>query len=119
MTRCGSAYAAAGKPARIALPSHRSENFPFAVFLNRDALPFLDAWYQYVYRLALTLLIEGREHAATARAVLSSKSAITTRAPSCASMRAVSARSICSARSAASRSASAAARAGSALIRMP
>ncbi len=35
--------------------------------LHRDALPFLDAWYRYVYRLALTLLIEGREHAAAAR----------------------------------------------------
>jgi ATP-dependent helicase/nuclease subunit A len=34
---------------------------------HRAALPFLDAWYQYVYRLALTLLIEGREHAAAAR----------------------------------------------------
>ena len=31
------------------------------------ALPFLDAWYQYVYRLAVTLLIEGRAHAAAAR----------------------------------------------------
>ena len=35
--------------------------------LHRDALPFLDAWYRYVYRLALTLLLEGREHAAAAR----------------------------------------------------
>ncbi|MFI5328985.1 MAG: UvrD-helicase domain-containing protein, partial [Candidatus Rokuibacteriota bacterium] len=35
--------------------------------LHRDALPFLDAWYRYVYRLALTLLLEGREHAALAR----------------------------------------------------
>lgn len=34
---------------------------------HRDALPFLDAWYRYVYRLAVTLLLEGREHAATAR----------------------------------------------------
>jgi len=32
-----------------------------------DALPFLEAWHRYVYRLALTLLIEGREHAAAAR----------------------------------------------------
>ncbi len=31
------------------------------------AQPFLQAWYQYVYRLALTLLIEGREFAAQAR----------------------------------------------------
>ncbi len=31
------------------------------------AQPFLEAWYQYVYRLALTLLIEGREFAAQAR----------------------------------------------------
>jgi ATP-dependent helicase/nuclease subunit A len=31
------------------------------------AKPFLAAWYQYVYRLALTLLIEGREFAAQAR----------------------------------------------------
>jgi ATP-dependent helicase/nuclease subunit A len=31
------------------------------------AQPFLEAWYQYVYRLALTLLIEGREFAARAR----------------------------------------------------
>ncbi len=31
------------------------------------ALPFLEAWYRYVYRLAVTLLIEGREHAAAAR----------------------------------------------------
>ena len=35
--------------------------------LHRDALPFMDAWLQYVYRLALTLLLEGREHAAAAR----------------------------------------------------
>ena len=35
--------------------------------LHRDALPFMDAWRQYVYRLALTLLLEGREHAAAAR----------------------------------------------------
>ncbi len=35
--------------------------------LHRDALPFLDVWYRYVYRLALTLLLEGREHAAAAR----------------------------------------------------
>ena len=35
--------------------------------LHRDGLPFLDAWYRYVYRLALTLLLEGREHAAAAR----------------------------------------------------
>ena len=34
---------------------------------HRDALPFLDAWYRYVYRLAVTLLLEGREHAAAAR----------------------------------------------------
>ena len=33
----------------------------------RDALPFLEAWYHYVYRLALTLLVEGREHAAGLR----------------------------------------------------
>ena len=38
----------------------------FAEF-HAIAQPFLDAWYQYVYRLALTLLIEGREHAAEAR----------------------------------------------------
>ena len=38
----------------------------FASF-HTVAQPFLDAWYQYVYRLALTLLIEGREHAAEAR----------------------------------------------------
>jgi ATP-dependent helicase/nuclease subunit A len=31
------------------------------------ALPFLEAWYQYVYRLAVTLLIEGRDYAALAR----------------------------------------------------
>ena len=35
--------------------------------LHRDGLPFLDAWYRYVYRLTLTLLLEGREHAAAAR----------------------------------------------------
>ena len=35
--------------------------------LHRDTLPFQDAWYRYVYRLALTLLLEGREHAAAAR----------------------------------------------------
>src|SRR5882724_983818 len=35
--------------------------------LHRDALPFLDAWYRYVYRLAVTLLLAGREHAAAAR----------------------------------------------------
>ena len=35
--------------------------------LQQNTLPFLDAWYQYVYRLAMTLLIEGREHAARAR----------------------------------------------------
>jgi ATP-dependent helicase/nuclease subunit A len=35
--------------------------------LQEVTLPFLDAWYQYVYRLAMTLLIEGREHAAWAR----------------------------------------------------
>ena len=35
--------------------------------LHRDTLPFLDAWLRYVYRLALTLLLEGREHAAAAR----------------------------------------------------
>ena len=35
--------------------------------LHRDALPFLDAWLRYVYRLALALLLEGREHAASAR----------------------------------------------------
>ncbi len=34
---------------------------------HHDALPFLDAWRQYVYHLALTLLLEGREHAAAAR----------------------------------------------------
>jgi ATP-dependent helicase/nuclease subunit A len=34
---------------------------------HRDALPFLDAWYAYVYRLAMALLIGGREHAAAAR----------------------------------------------------
>lgn len=39
----------------------------FFTTLHRDALPFLDAWYRYVYRLALTLLLEGREHAAAAR----------------------------------------------------
>ena len=38
----------------------------FAAF-HREALPYLDAWYRYVYRLALTLLLEGREHAAAAR----------------------------------------------------
>ena len=38
----------------------------FAEF-HRDALPFLDAWYQYVYRLAVTLLVAAREHAAAAR----------------------------------------------------
>jgi ATP-dependent helicase/nuclease subunit A len=38
----------------------------FAEF-HRIAQPFLDAWHQYVYRLALTLLIGGREHAAEAR----------------------------------------------------
>jgi ATP-dependent helicase/nuclease subunit A len=37
------------------------------IAFHRDALPFLDAWYRYVYRLAVTLLIEGREHAAAAR----------------------------------------------------
>lgn len=35
--------------------------------LHRETLPFLDAWLRYVYRLALTLLLEGREHAAAAR----------------------------------------------------
>ena len=35
--------------------------------LQRVTLPFLDVWYQYVYRLAITLLIEGRAHAAAAR----------------------------------------------------
>ena len=35
--------------------------------LQQVTLPFLHAWHQYVYRLALTLLIEGREHAAAAR----------------------------------------------------
>jgi ATP-dependent helicase/nuclease subunit A len=34
---------------------------------HREALPFLDAWYGYVYRLAVTLLLGGREHAAGAR----------------------------------------------------
>jgi ATP-dependent helicase/nuclease subunit A len=38
----------------------------FAEF-HRDALPFLDAWYQYVYRLAVTLLVAARDHAAAAR----------------------------------------------------
>ncbi|HKW94854.1 MAG TPA: UvrD-helicase domain-containing protein [Methylomirabilota bacterium] len=31
------------------------------------ALPFLEAWYAYVYRLAVTLLVGGREFAADAR----------------------------------------------------
>jgi len=39
----------------------------FFVEFHRVARPFLDAWYQYVYRLALTLLIEGREYAAERR----------------------------------------------------
>ena len=34
---------------------------------RREALPFLDAWYAYVYRLAVTLLLGGRAHAAGAR----------------------------------------------------
>jgi ATP-dependent helicase/nuclease subunit A len=38
----------------------------FAEF-HAAAQPFLEAWYQYVYRLALSLLIEGREFAAQAR----------------------------------------------------
>ena len=35
--------------------------------LQQVTLPFLDAWYQHVYRLAMTLLMGGREHAADAR----------------------------------------------------
>jgi ATP-dependent helicase/nuclease subunit A len=35
--------------------------------LQQVTLPFLDAWYQYVYRRAMILLIEGRAHAAAAR----------------------------------------------------
>ena len=35
--------------------------------LHAVARTFLDAWRQYVYRLALTLLLEGRQHAAAAR----------------------------------------------------
>ncbi|HEU4439859.1 MAG TPA: UvrD-helicase domain-containing protein, partial [Methylomirabilota bacterium] len=35
--------------------------------LQQVTRPFLDAWYQYVYRLAMTLMIEGRRHAARVR----------------------------------------------------
>ncbi|HME98069.1 MAG TPA: UvrD-helicase domain-containing protein [Methylomirabilota bacterium] len=35
--------------------------------LQQVTLPFLDAWHQHVYRLAMTLLTGGREHAAEAR----------------------------------------------------
>ena len=38
----------------------------FADF-HREALPFLDAWYRHVYRIAMTLLLEGRAHAAELR----------------------------------------------------
>jgi ATP-dependent helicase/nuclease subunit A len=37
------------------------------VDFHRVALPFLDAWYQHVYRIALTVLLEGRIYAAEAR----------------------------------------------------
>jgi ATP-dependent helicase/nuclease subunit A len=35
--------------------------------LQQVTRPFLDAWYQYVYRIAMSLLIEGHAHAAQAR----------------------------------------------------
>lgn len=36
-------------------------------FQQTTVLPFLTAWRQYVYRLALTLVLQGRTHFATAR----------------------------------------------------